>query len=57
MFPTLPALALLLALGLESRPSWSASSMRLTVGGLAVTNLIILVFLVVPAYWPPVIIR
>lgn len=57
MFPTLPALAVLLALGLESRPSWSALSTRLTVGGLAVTNLIILVLLVIPAYWPLVITR
>ena len=57
MLPSLPALALLLGLGLESRRSWSESSTRLTLGGLAVTNLIILVFLVIPAYWPPVITR
>ena len=42
---------------IESRPSWSESRTRLTVGGLAVINLIILVFLVIPAYWPPVITR
>ncbi len=57
MLPTLPALALLLGLGLESRPSWSESRTRLTVGGLAVINLIILVCLVIPAYWPPIITR
>ena len=57
LLPTLPAMALLLGLGLESRPSWSESRTRLTVGGLAAINLIILVCLVIPAYWPAVITR
>jgi hypothetical protein len=57
MFPTLPAMALLLGLGLESRNSWSGYRTRLTLGGLAVINLIIIVCLVIPAYWPPVIIK
>ena len=57
MLPALPAIALLLGLGLESRCSWSESRMILTLGGLAATNLIMLVCLVIPAYWPPVITR
>lgn len=55
MLPALPAIALLLGLGLESQRSWSEFRTVLTVGGLAATNLIILVYLVIPAYWPPVI--
>jgi len=57
MFPTMPAMVLLLGLGLESRHSWSGYRTRLTLGGLAVINLIIIVCLVIPAYWPPVIIK
>ena len=57
MFPALPAIAVLLGLGLESRRSWSDFRTMLTVGGLAVINLTMLVYLVIPAYWPPVIIR
>jgi 4-amino-4-deoxy-L-arabinose transferase-like glycosyltransferase len=56
MLPAFPAMALLFGLGLESRRSWSEFRTMLTLGGLAVTNLIMLVFLVIPAYWPPVII-
>jgi len=56
MLPAFPALALLFGLGLESRRSWSEYCTRLTLVGLAVTNVIMLVFLVIPAYWPPVII-
>ena len=55
LLATLPAIALAMALGLESLPSWSRLRVMLTVGGLAVSNLIILVCLVIPAYWPPVI--
>jgi len=55
MLPTLPALALLLGLGLGSLRSWSKHRTLLTVGGLAVSNVVILVALVIPAYWPPVI--
>jgi hypothetical protein len=55
MLPTLPAIALLLGLGLESRRSWSEFRTMLTLGGLAVSNLIILVVWVIPAFWPPVI--
>lgn len=55
MFPALPAIALLLGLGLDSARSWSKLRTVLTVGGLALSNLIILVALVIPAYWPPVI--
>ncbi len=57
MIPAFPAIALLLGLGLASQRSWSAFRTVLTVGGLAATNLIILVYLVIPAYWPPVIIE
>jgi 4-amino-4-deoxy-L-arabinose transferase-like glycosyltransferase len=55
MFPTLPAIALLLGLGLESQHSWSEYRTKLTLGGLAVSNLVMLVALVIPAFWPPVI--
>jgi len=55
MLPTLPALALLLGLGLESLRSWSKHRTLLIVGGLAVSNVVILVARVIPAYWPPVI--
>lgn len=53
--PTLPAMALMLGLGLESSRSWSQFRATLTLGGLAVSNVIMLVYLVIPAYWPPVI--
>jgi len=56
LLPAFPAMALLFGLGLESRRSWSEYCTRLTLVGLAVTNVIMLVFLVIPAYWPPVII-
>jgi len=55
MLPTLPAMALLLGLGLESSRSWSQFRATLTLGGLAVSNVIMLVCWVIPAYWPPVI--
>jgi len=57
MLPSLPALALLLALGLASRRSWSIFRTRLTLAGMAAINLVIVVFLVIPAYWPAVITR
>jgi hypothetical protein len=53
MFPALPAIALLLGLGLESLRVWSKNFTWLVIGGWAVSNIIILVFLVTPAYWPP----
>ena len=56
MLPALPAIALLLGLGLESLRSWSEFRTMLTLGGLALINLVMLVYLVIPAYWPPVII-
>ncbi|MGA3324800.1 MAG: DUF2142 domain-containing protein [Terriglobia bacterium] len=56
LLPTFSAIALLLGLGLESRRSWSNFRTMLTLGGLAVTNLIIVIYVVIPAYWPPVII-
>ena len=57
MLPALPAIALLLGLGLESRRSWSEFRTILTLGGLAATNPIMLVYLVIPAYQTPVIIK
>jgi 4-amino-4-deoxy-L-arabinose transferase-like glycosyltransferase len=56
MLPALPAIALLLGLGLDSLRSWSQYRTMLTLGGLAASNLTMLVCLVIPAYWPPVII-
>jgi hypothetical protein len=55
MLPALPAVALLIGLGLESLRSWSEFRTTLTLGALAVSNLIILLAWVIPAYWPPVI--
>lgn len=55
MLPALPEIALLLGLGLQSARSWSKIRTVLTVGALAVSNLVILVAVVIPAYWPPVI--
>lgn len=52
MFPALPAIALLLAMGLESLPFWSSKVSRLVAAGWAAANLIILVCVVIPAYWP-----
>lgn len=51
MFPALPAIAVLLAMGVESLPFWSNTLTRLTVAGWATANLIILVWVVIPAYW------
>lgn len=55
MLPALPAIALLLGLGMQSLPTWSKFRTTLTLGGLAVSNVVILVAWVIPAYWPPVI--
>jgi hypothetical protein len=50
LFPALPAIALMIAMGLES---WRVPA-RPTVAALAVVNAIILVFVVMPAYPPNV---
>jgi 4-amino-4-deoxy-L-arabinose transferase-like glycosyltransferase len=55
MLPVVPAIALLLGWGFASQPSWSELRTRLTLGALAVSNLMVLGALVIPAYWPPVI--
>jgi hypothetical protein len=50
LFPALPAIALMIAMGLES---WRVPA-RLTVAGLALVNVLILVFVVMPGYPPNV---
>ena len=50
LFPALPAIALMIAIGLES---WRVPA-RLTVGALAAANALILLFVVIPAYPPNV---
>ena len=52
LFPALPAIVVLLAMGLKSLPFWSTKLSRLTCAGWAAANLIILVCVVIPAYWP-----
>jgi Predicted membrane protein (DUF2142) len=54
MLPSVPAVALLVGLGLESVKRWSASSTLAAVSLLAVSNVLILLAVVLPAYWPPV---
>jgi 4-amino-4-deoxy-L-arabinose transferase-like glycosyltransferase len=55
LLPALPAMALLLGLGLGSLRSWSQWWTALTLVALLVSNLMMLMFLVIPAYWPPII--
>ncbi len=52
LFPALPALGVLLALGVEGLPRWSGRYTLLTVAGLGVANALLLGFVVTPAYWP-----
>lgn len=51
MFPALPAIGLLLVLGLESVRVWSRKLAWVTVGVLAFSNLLILTLLILPTYW------
>jgi hypothetical protein len=53
MFPALPALALVVAIGFGNLPYWSSNLSRSLVVGLALLNLYILLRVVLPAYWPP----
>jgi 4-amino-4-deoxy-L-arabinose transferase-like glycosyltransferase len=53
MFPSLPALALLVAVGLEYLPQWTSGLSRCLAAALAIVNLYVLVRVVLPAYWPP----
>jgi 4-amino-4-deoxy-L-arabinose transferase-like glycosyltransferase len=52
MFPALTAIMLIVGLGLESLRVWSKHLTWFTVSGWALANVLILVFLVTPAYWP-----
>jgi hypothetical protein len=54
MFVSLPALALLVALGLAALTRWSRPRLATFMAGLAAVNVAILVIYVVPAYYPPV---
>src|SRR5262249_32275115 len=53
MFPSLPALAVLVAIGLSSLPYWRPVISRILVAGLALVNLYVLIAVVLPGYWPP----
>jgi len=51
MFPALPAIGLLLALGLEALPKWRPSIQLGLIGGLFALNVFILTAWLIPAYW------
>ena len=51
LFPALGAIALLVALGLEGLPGWSAATAKATVAALAARNIFVLAAVVWPAYW------
>jgi 4-amino-4-deoxy-L-arabinose transferase-like glycosyltransferase len=53
LFPSLGAVALLVAIGLENLPRWRASLSRGLVAALALMNLYVLLRVVLPGYWPP----
>lgn len=57
LFPALPALGVLAAVGLEGVLTWNRRRAALFVGALAALNVGILTFVVIPAYWPPPIAR
>lgn len=52
MFPSLSAIAVIVAMGLETLPRWNKQATYLAVGALAVLNVLILTIWVIPAYWP-----
>jgi hypothetical protein len=49
----LSAIALLVAIGLESLPNWPGNLSRSLAVGLALLNVYIVLRIVLPAYWPP----
>jgi len=53
MFTALPALALLIAIGLENLPRLPTHLSPWLIAGLGFLNLYILLRVVLPAYWPP----
>ena len=54
MFPALPAIALLMALGITHLPAFLASRAHITVpAGLAAFNVYALCFVLIPAFYPP----
>jgi 4-amino-4-deoxy-L-arabinose transferase-like glycosyltransferase len=53
LFPSLPALALVAAIGLENLPIWSERISLALVFGLALLNVYIVLRVVLPGYWPP----
>lgn len=52
LFPSLPAIAVLTALGLEGVPFWSSRLSAVLVALLALANVCVLTGTVIPAYWP-----
>jgi 4-amino-4-deoxy-L-arabinose transferase-like glycosyltransferase len=58
MFPALPAIVVALALGLEQWPLWRrrpATAGIFTIGACAAANVAILLLLVMPSYYPPLV--
>ena len=53
MFPSLPALAVLVAMGLEYLPQWTSRLSRGLAVALALVNLYVVIRVVLPGYWPP----
>lgn len=52
MFPALSSLAVLTAVGLEGLPHWRRTATCLLAGVLLGINICVLVFIILPAYWP-----
>lgn len=58
MFPALPAIVVALALGLEQWPLWRrrpAAASLVTIGACAAANTAILLLIVMPSYYPPLV--
>jgi Dolichyl-phosphate-mannose-protein mannosyltransferase len=53
LFPALPAVAVLTALGLEALPFWNLRLTCATVLAAAALNVFVLAMVIVPAYWVP----
>jgi 4-amino-4-deoxy-L-arabinose transferase-like glycosyltransferase len=54
LFPALPALAVIGAMGLGSIPMWSKRVTMAMLGALVILNIYILTTVIIPAYWLPI---
>jgi 4-amino-4-deoxy-L-arabinose transferase-like glycosyltransferase len=53
MFPSLAAISILVALGLENLPYWSRTMRRVLVTAFFLINIYVLLTVALPTYWPP----